>query len=196
MDDRPTPFGAGSNFRCGLFRCAPRKNRAQPGVSDRGRHHLRFDDRQCPPLWWQEDLEGTETLTMGSSQRRCRAVALVAVLLFVGSCGEPDLWSDRGVRALVERTRPPGATLVSFSPPTRNKSGIWAEWEVATGMTWNAYVPWVRGQLRKDFSAEPDTRSPLLFRRALPADVVILQVERLPSGPALHVRVTFSAAPF
>lgn len=100
------------------------------------------------------------------------------------------------MQELVERTMPPGASLVSFSGLTRNESGVSAEWEVATGMTWSAYALWVKDHLGKDFSAGPGERSPLSFRKVLPGDEVSLRVERLPSGPPLHVRVTFRAGPF
>lgn len=76
--------------------------------------------------------------------RITRLLALGGLLLFVGSCREPDPWSEQGVKALLERTMPPGATLVSFSGLTQDESGTSAEWEVATGMTWNAYLLWLK----------------------------------------------------
>lgn len=91
---------------------------------------------------------------------------------------------------------PPGASLVSFSGLTQDHDGMWAEWEVATGMTWDAYAVWIRDQLRKDFSAGHGARSPLSFRKVLPGDEVSLLVERLPSGPPLHLRFTYSASPY
>lgn len=127
---------------------------------------------------------------------RLRAFALVVLLLVVGSCREPEPWSARGVQELANRTMPPGAVLVSFSEPTQDQSGMRAEWEITTGMTWNAYALWVKDHLGKDFSADPGTRSPLSFRKVLPGDEVSLRVERLPSGPPLHVRASLSAGPF
>lgn len=131
-----------------------------------------------------------------SLRRRGRAFALAALLLFAGSCREPEPWSEQGVQELVERTMPPGASLVSFSGLTRDESGVSAEWEIATGMAWSAYVLWIKVRLGKDFSTGPGERSPLSFRNVLPGDEVSLRVERLLPGPPLHVRVTFRAGPF
>ena len=134
---------------------------------------------------------------MMDSLRRGQALPLVALLLFGGSCQGPyPLTDPRTVAGLVERTVPPGGTLVNRSGPVQNESGIRAQWEIATGMTWDAYVPWVRDRLGKDFSTGLDARSPVIFRKVLPADVVTLRVERLSKRAPLHVRVSFSAAPF
>ncbi len=129
-------------------------------------------------------------------QRRGRAFTLVALLLCVAACREVDPWSDRGVQEFVVRTVPPGATLVGSLAPTRDQSGISAEWEISTGMTWDAYAQWIKDRLAKDFSAGPGVHSPMSFRKVLPGDVVSLRVERLSSALPLHVRVTLRAGPF
>jgi hypothetical protein len=78
----------------------------------------------------------------------------------------------------------------------RTSWAVEARWTFETGMTWEAYVPWVESRLPEGFELRAEDRSTARFRRQLPGDVHQLDVEASGAPPRLLVAIDFRATAF
>jgi hypothetical protein len=124
-----------------------------------------------------------------------RLLFVVGFGVLLGACEKEPFTSPQAVYELEERTSPPGATIVSLTGPTQDETGVHAEWELETGMSWATYTQWVSQKLQKDLRADPLDDHTLIFRRSLPGDEITLQLVRRSTGSPLRVQATFTAGP-
>lgn len=196
MGSGPSPFGSRSNRRSGILSCAPPLCWAHQDFARGGRSDWPIDHSERASLRRKGTArrrEAQETVRRG--WRALWPLFIVGFGVLLDTCQQEPFTTPQAVFELEERTLPPGGTIVSLTGPIQDETGVRAEWELETRMSWTTYTQWVSRKLRKDLRADPLHDYTLTFRKSLPGDEVTLRLVRRPSGNLLRVLVTFTADP-
>lgn len=123
------------------------------------------------------------------------AIGLVLVTAGEICCISANTEIEPVVFGLRDRLRPDGADVVGFSGLRRDRSGVHASWEILTGMEWSAYSSWAAARVPPDFTRGSGESPPLVFRKVLPGDSLVLSIEPVAGSQPMRVRVTFDGYP-
>lgn len=123
-------------------------------------------------------------------------IAIIATVLQLASCRQtpPGDAARAEIERLVQRTVPPGGTLVESPEIQSLASSIESDWEVSNVQSSEEYREWLLQQLTPEY--HPNATAPrLIMQKTLEGDVYLLQVAAQGSPGALRLHFHFSARP-
>ncbi len=123
-------------------------------------------------------------------------IAVIGTVLHLASCRQTPPGDDARaeIERLVQRTVPPGGTLVEGPEIQSLASSIESDWEVSSVQSSDEYREWLIQQLTPEY--HPNATTPRLkMQRTLEDDVYVLQVAAQGSPGALRLHFHFSARP-
>ncbi len=123
-------------------------------------------------------------------------IAIIGAVLQLVSCRQtaPGDAARAEIERLVQRTVPPGGTLVEGPDIQSSAGSIEGDWEVSSTQSSDEYREWLLQQLTPEY--HPIATTPrLIMQRTLEGDDYVLQVAAQGSPGALRLHFHFSARP-
>lgn len=125
----------------------------------------------------------------------CVRVSLALALTVLAGCTSSEPFFEQRMRLVQASSVSAHGRLVHVSETEHRPASRIATWEVEVpDHVWRAYVEVVSVRLRAlGFEAQEGTDDVRSFAEVLPGDMYVLRIERVATGPPLHVRLRLTA---
>jgi hypothetical protein len=135
---------------------------------------------------------------MARAARCRRRVIALAIVLLTLACGSEvqNVDLEHEATRLCQLSVPPGASQRSGFPVEHSNHRFETRWTFATSLDWGALLNWLEASLPAEYERKEGEGSTVRFDRALPADLLTLEVERISESEPMQVEVRFSALAF